>query len=181
MNILLFTGYSASGKSTLAERINVDLKYKFFGERNIIHNLAVERGYSRSRYWLQAEGITCMVNAVRSETLQLIRESQQSRGIIIDGAYDREIVPSINGAFPESRLVIISVIVGKNIREERMRHRLRGQEHLVLYELKGIDYFKREAGIEEIMKEAEIIIDNSNTIEESTISLSRDLELRRII
>lgn len=178
MNILLFAGYSASGKSTLAEGINKILGYKLLDERAIIHDLAVKKGYSRSRHWLESEGLNCLVEAARSETIQNIRESQDCKGVIIDGAYDREIPEVINSVFPEARLTIINIIAERDVRKNRMELRLGSLADQALFELEGIDCFKREAGVEEIMSRADITIDNSTPLETTLAVLHRELGQR---
>lgn len=178
-DILLFTGLSTSGKSTLANQINQAGYFEIISERGILHNLAVEHGFKRTRDWLANAGVTALLEAARTATVQLI-EAIQREGIIIDGSYDRELPGYLRGAFPQAQLTIILVALDPRIREDRMKARLGRSLQEAREELSLINGFKLAAGIEEVIRQADISVDNSGMLEESVQVLKEALEIRGV-
>lgn len=179
-DILLFAGLSASGKSTIASCISHDGPFELISERRILHTLALRRGFNRTREWLAREGIAAVLEAARTETVQLIKSIKEEGGVVIDGSYDYKLPGSIKQAFPSTRLTLISITLDQDLREERMRLRLGKTFEEAQRELALIDGFKLAAGIEEIIKQADISVDNSTTLEQSVKFLQDELATRGI-
>lgn len=86
MTIFLFTGPSAVGKSTIANRLGSALKIPILGEREILHDLATTHGYHRTREWLAEAGMEAILDEALKETFRRIGETN-TPGVIIDGSY----------------------------------------------------------------------------------------------
>ncbi|MDO8638074.1 MAG: AAA family ATPase [Candidatus Daviesbacteria bacterium] len=176
MEILLFTGYSASGKSTIAGEINKKLNFYYLGEREILHNLAVSLGYKRTREWLQHDGNEALLEAARAETIARIKEVDSKQGIILDGSYDHKLPSILKNTFPEARQLIICVALDDQMRKERMSVRLGESAEKAEEERDIIDDFKRKAGIGNIIRTADVTINNVVSLTELVITLNKKLE-----
>jgi len=180
MDIILFTGFSASGKSTIASEVNKLLQLQYISERKILHNIASSRGFERTRHWLANESLEVILEAARAETVQRMREQRNSRGTVIDGSYDCELPLCLRRIFPEAILTTIFISLGPWEREQRMIRRLGGSAEIAGEEQSLIDGFKLRAGVGDVIKGADIVIDNSGTLEDSVRNLRQELERRRI-
>ena len=74
MNILLLTGESGAGKSTIAREVSQARKGTHLAERELSRVLAREHGFNRSRQWLQAAGIATVADALCDLTIKNIQK-----------------------------------------------------------------------------------------------------------
>lgn len=167
MTILLFTGWSAAGKSTIARRLGEDLEMPVVGARKVLHQVANKRGFTRIRYWLAANGIEEVLNEGLLAGLEEIRASRGTRGVIWDDAFDPRLPLLLRREFGEEEVVIIAVDTPPETREERLEKRLGTNREEVLHELRFIDGFKSEAGIAKVIEMANIKIKNFGSLEEA--------------
>lgn len=181
MNLLLFTGLSASGKSTIAREINKSLGFGFLGEREVLHTLAVARGFIHTRDWLASDGVDILLEEARSETAKMIRQQEFKNGVIIDGSYDRQLPGFLVTEFPGVNLFIIGVAVEDITRQKRMVSRLGTSLEEAQREMSLIDGFKVAAGVEEIMKQADPIIFNEGDLDVSVGELQQALRLYGLV
>ncbi|MBI4040092.1 AAA family ATPase [Candidatus Daviesbacteria bacterium] len=179
MNLLLFTGYSASGKSTIAEYINRDFGYELIGERTILHNLAVRNGYNRTREWVIGEDWVTILHLAREATIEMIA-SQSTEGVILDGSYDRDLPASLLYSLPNAKLTIIHIDLDQETRDLRMMARMGESLDIAKRERELIDNFKKRAGIEYIISKADIKVANDGPEAESIVSLKNRLNALEI-
>lgn len=171
MPIFLFTGYSAVGKSTVAQVLSGQLGIPLIGEREILHRLAVSHGFPRTRCWLVKAGIAQVLNEAWVETVRTIRRQMNHRGVVVDGAYDKRLPEAIRKALPEQKVVVIALVAEDSAREERMLSRSNSRQE-ALADMKLIDGFKTAAGVEELICAADIKIDNTGSLGETTAALT---------
>lgn len=177
--VLLFTGWSASGKSTLAKEVNQNLGYFYIKERDILHDLAIASGFRRTREWLAAKGTQNVFQAATKETVRQISDLG-SANCLIDGSYDRCLPHILRANLSYTRVTIISVIASLEERERRMMGRLGVSLEEARKEKNLIDGFKRDAGIEDLISHADISIDNMRPLVEAVSQLESGLKARQV-
>jgi len=178
MDILLFTGYSATGKSTLAKKLSEHLGYEFISVRPLLHKIAEDKGYSRIRQWLAEEGAENLVQATKTELVRTITERQKLPGAIIDDAFDRGLESIIKSAFPTDTVLVVALTLDENTREIRMSNRIGRSVDEAREELRLFDGFKMEAGIDEVISSADLTIDNLDDPEITLQTLVSQMEGR---
>lgn len=176
MAILLLTGPSATGKSTIAARLGNDFQIPVLGEREILRSLARSYGFARTRYWLAEAGINVVLNEALAETVRVITEKKNERGVILDGSYDRRLPQTLREVFPGEKVLIISVAAEQRVREERMMKRMGTTTEEALGEMQLIDRFKEYAGMAEIIRDADLVVENNRSIDEVMRELRPCLE-----
>jgi len=172
--IILLTGPSATGKSTIAEFLGDAFQLPVLGEREILRSLAHPHGFTRTRHWLAEVGVNAVLNAALAETVRKIQEEKNEQGIILDGSYDRRLPQTLREVFSGERVLIISVAAEERIREERMMKRMGTTTEEALSEMQLIDRFKEYAGMAEIIRDADLVVENNRSIDE----VMRELQIR---
>lgn len=180
MSLLLFTGFSSVGKSTLARVVNIDLGYAFVGEREILHELAEARGYQRSRYWFAVEGLEVILAAARLETFHQILELG-GKGVIIDGVYDPGLLTLLRETFINTSLITVQARL--ELREQRMagEGRLGSSLKEARSEINFIDNLKKTAGIEKVIDQADIVVENNEGLLQGADEIKKKLTERGIV
>ena len=181
METLLFTGLSATGKSTIAKRLANDLGFILFREREILHELAVARGYNRTREWITKEGEGVVLRAATAETIAKMQGITGDDGFVVDGSYDKYLPLVLKTAFPNSRVTVIHITLEDQEREKRISGRLGVSIDIAKKEMGLIDGFKRRAGIGEIIKAADITIKNDRLVENALDQVISGLEFYGIV
>lgn len=175
MIIFLFTGPSGVGKSTIARHLRESFKIPVIRERKIIHRLAKSHRFNRGREWLEAVGMEPILDEVLRETVREIKETR-ARGVILDGSYDRRLPGVLEEEVEASKVLIISILADEAKREARISERLGIDINEARREMNWIDFWKKEAGMEEIMTRADIIIGNNGPLDEVVRELQPRLE-----
>lgn len=181
METLLFTGFSAAGKSTIARRLSKDYGFLLLEERAILHELAIAQGFNRTREWIREEGEELVLQAARIGTILKMKELSGGMGVVVDGSYDRHLPLTLRITFPDSRVTVVCVTIEDQEREIRMRSRLGTTIDLARQEMELIDGFKLRAGVEDVIKAADITIKNDASVEDSLRKVALELESRGIV
>lgn len=174
MVLLLFTGPSCTGKSTLAEWVSRMYGFALLSERQILHDLTAARGYKRTREWLAQDGIVPVLEGALRETLSRL-DRVAARGAVLDGSYDRALPGAVKTWLPDARLIIVTVLADDETRQRRMRTRLGQSADAADRELCLIDSLKHRAGMSDIMAGADIVVRNGGRLEDSMKELSQAL------
>lgn len=77
----LFSGPSATGKSTVARIIGQELGLPVLGEREILRQISRECGFSRTRDWALTVGIEKVMDMVLDRTIKAIAEHTSTSSV----------------------------------------------------------------------------------------------------
>lgn len=171
--ILLFTGNSGAGKSTIAHHIAKRFDGVHLSEREISRSLAFEKGYDRSRVWVKDVGLEAAASSIRERTLALIGE-HENQLVLVDGVYDRLLPPEINRLYTARRLGIIAVEASSDLRVDRCARRMGGVALSAAQEdVAYLDAVKEHVGAREVVANADLRIINEGSIEEAVEEVAR--------
>lgn len=175
MAIILFTGSSATGKSTIARRIADLYQIPIINEREMLKKMARDRGFARTRHWLDAIGTDRFLDEALQQTIQELTLTQGTH-VIIDGSYDRRLPETLRQKFDKEKLLIITVTAPESTREMRNMQRMGSTLEESMKELHLIDAFKEYAGTLDIEKEATFTIQNDDDLDKSIRQLKEYLD-----
>ena len=126
MLVVLLTGESCVGKSTVAKSVGPLLGAPVVEEREVAHRLALAAGFSRGRKWLKLAGFATVRHAIRDYTVAKLVELQEAPIVLVDGAYDYLYLDNIRTAVPRARTLTIHMVGGRIDMLNRMVQRLGG-------------------------------------------------------
>ncbi len=170
--MLLFTGKSGSGKSTIARTVSETIDAPIFAEREIFRSLAHAHGFSRGRLWLESVGIVELLKQAREKTIELLAAVRDEPIAILDGVYDAALPEAIRQKIPNAVLRIVSVTAPIRVRRRRVAERL-GTTSLreAGWEITFLDAMKNAAGMGAIVRNSWVTIRNMGTVQESSAVL----------
>lgn len=175
MNIYVFTGLSASGKSTISKEFSKRLGIPRIDLHRIIHVKAEEAGFARGRDWINFVGIETALNETRQHILRAISENRNEKGIVIDEVVDPATLNAIKLECSDDEVRVIYMKTNRHDRTKLMTKRLGVKDCAEIRQAKGerrfIDRQKERAGIREIIGGADIRIWNNGKVSWITESL----------
>lgn len=160
MKLVLLTGYSCTGKTTISKLLSEREGFYFISIHAIISKIAIERGYLRGRKWFKNEGIQSISKILSEFLCSFVKQSNEDK-IVIDDIYDLNLLNSINENFPNSKSMLIALKSMNSCRLNRMSERAEADITTAESELKLYDSFKFEAGIEAVIEKADFFIMNT--------------------
>lgn len=154
--VLCLTGFSCSGKTSVARYLADHYNYSVISVRNISHALAVENGFSRTREWLSNTSIEQYLSECRKYILSIINNRQN---FIIDDLFDIQLW---NGVVLYDS-ILVSFNLDKSIRIKRIfqREKLKSMDDAE-NELMFLDTWKERFGILEVISSAGFNVDTTN-------------------
>lgn len=166
MEIVIFTGLSGSGKSAIAKKCALEFDLPVANLHQILKEKSLQAGFSHTRDWISELGILNSIAETRDTIEGQISQARAShRGIIIDQVIDPETLYSIRSRFPLDHTSVIFVKANRHDRRHWAETRSdTPAEGLALLRLK--DTWKYEAGVNEVIAEANIVIENNRPLNE---------------
>ena len=141
--VIFLTGWSASGKSTIARELQKKLGCNFLGTREVIHELALKMGFKRIRAWLRSCGTKEVVKMSRAAMVEAIGGLNSSQDLIIDDAFDSKLPSAVKRTYSQADILVLHINATKAHRLERMAKRLSVDEKGAVKESRLIDGFKK--------------------------------------
>lgn len=180
-NIILFTGLSASGKSTLAKRLGREICAPVISLRQeVLHPIAIENGYTRARYWVLAtKENPSLLDLERNRLAKIIElrsKSSSSEKIIIDDLIDPGTPQFLREFFDKSKVLVIFIKSNRHLRKRWIIKRTNRSDREALREQRWLDGIKVKRGIFKSIMEADFCIKNTDTIENAVAKLKLLLE-----
>lgn len=177
--ILLFTGNSGAGKSTIARAVSSRLDAVHLSEREMSRDLARKEGFERSRLWAMSVGLEVVAHELRSETVSRIGE-HEDEPVIIDGVYDRLLYSDILEEYTTRRLGIVAIEAAKSVRVRRCAERMGGVAlSTAKMDVDYLDKVKEDIGGSEVIAMADLRILNEGSLNESVDRVVRFVESGR--
>ncbi len=179
MQIIIFAGFSAAGKSTLSEALSATTGMSLIKHQDMVHQMAKDRGFERTRHWISKIGVPQFVEESENELLNRINNMEgKTKGVIFDVLYREEMVRKLKTRFPESKVLIISVLPEPEVRGERIRGRMgNATSEEASTEMKFRDNVLREAGLNELLlNNSDLIINNMGNLETSLSTILNKIE-----
>lgn len=175
--IALLAGFSCAGKSTIGASLCKLYGFDFVNQQTIVHELARSNGYQRGRYWLRDVGMERFITESIDENVRRIRALERSNGVILDAVYGENILAALRGSFPKAKLAIVAVAANSQLREKRMMSRLGASRNEAAEELKFRDGFLSQAGLEGVMVQADIQVNNTGKLDDAIDQICQRFEL----
>lgn len=176
MKIVLFTGFSASGKSTIASQAGKELEVPVVNLHDLVRKIARNSGFRKTREWVSGVGLAQALKVSRKALTEAIEKERNSRGIIIDEVLDPETLASLKRRFQEDDFTIVYIGASRRERRRRMLERLEQEEPSVAaQEVRTFDSMKEKVGIRKIIEEADFEIENYGNLNEITGQLAEKL------
>lgn len=178
MKIAIFTGLSASGKSTISKVVSDRLGLPRIDIHSIISEEAHRGGYSRARDWILKTGVKESLDRSREILLDQIKHNRNRSGIVIDEVLDPTTLHKIKERFPGDQIEIVYIKTNRHDRKKFMSKRLGTQnESEAQKERRFIDMMKHAVGIKEIVSQATIRAENYVGIDSAVNTIIQKLEI----
>lgn len=158
MNIIFLTGYSGAGKSTAAEHLTNNHQFGYLSFRTITKEVAERSGYSHVDYLEQVDN-AIIFRDVGYEIVERLAQDNK-KNILVDGLYYLPYVDSIKKEFPDANCLILAIEADRAIRQPRMETR----DNNVLNNIDYLDNYKNLIGIEDVLAQADVLIQNNSDI-----------------
>lgn len=179
MNIFLFTGLSASGKTIISKKLSDRQEIPRLDIHKVIHELA--EGYSRGRDWIEEVGEEKALKEANKELLMRVKREVDSNinALIVDEVINMNMVKRLE-RLGETHIIYIKA--NRHDRNHFMRWRLRTDDKSeAKKELRYIDSRKEKMGIREVIENREIEIINTGDPEIVYSNLEQELHSRGLL
>lgn len=175
-NIIILTGLSASGKSTVAEKLGQEICAPVISLRqDVLHPVAIENGYTRARFWILAtHEDPSLLNLERKRLVEVIEgktKVNHTNNIIIDDLIDPETPHFLREVFDQSQITVILIKSNRHLRRRWIIKRTEGSDMEALEEQRWLDGIKINAGIFQTIREADFKVKNMSKIEDTVTEL----------
>ncbi len=159
MTIISFTGFSGTGKSTIASSLSLDNNYFYISFNSIVHKIASDFNLSAYEY-LEKYGISKASKNANDTILFLIRKYDGN--IVLDGLYDINLAKVLRSHHDWHAITI-------NISSQRYLRIMRIAQRKQLDMIKAGDVcakrdsYKLSIGIRSIIKSSDMQVANDTT------------------
>lgn len=174
--IVILAGFSGTGKSTLGAGFCKTYGYNFIKHQELVHSLAISKGFKRARYWLAEVGIGAFISESIEEMILKVKSQDIQKGVLIDVGYGTSMIERFRSEFPESKIIVVSVLADAKTREDRILGRMGTERDAAKQEMNFRDEFLEKAGVEEVMADADIVIPSEGKPLESVKKLHDEIE-----
>lgn len=176
MNIILFTGLSASGKSTISKEVSKKLDLPRIDIHAIIHDIALQKGFPRARNWILETGIPRALEETRESLVKETENARNREGVIIDEVLDPETFDLLKHRFAEDEFCTVYIKTNRHDRKRFMANRLGKKTKEAKREIRFIDGLKERVGTRDIIEAADYKFENFGTLEDIAYEIAKTLQ-----
>ena len=162
--IIFLAGFSGAGKTTLARLIAKKYGLTLIEARKINHQLK-KPGFKRTRDLIRTIGREKFLKRWETAVIEKMREEPTSKGFIVDGIANADIIERVKQVLPQATILVINVRADDSIRTDRIANRENLKDSEREKELRN--GFLRESGMEQVTKTADFTVVNEGPIEEA--------------
>jgi len=178
--VYLFTGYPAAGKTELANMLSTEKEIPLFEMGEIAREVALEET-TVTEETLDLETLSTVSNTLREKhggniyAEKLCERISTDKDVIISGVRSSDEIEYFEDTF--ENVITIAVKSPFNIRFERFVERGTEEENeeYVQKDLEKLDRDERKRGIKDAIANADIVITNTQSVENSFVSLLEEL------
>ncbi|CCN85938.1 hypothetical protein VIBNISFn27_p10093 [Vibrio nigripulchritudo SFn27] len=157
---ICFTGFSASGKTTLAKQLAKKLEFPFFSIGNTEFEISRTLGYNSIQERYDVEGIDTYAKLI-PYFIESIKEKCLD-GIVIESIYDEELLGEIIKEFRPENVTLIRIGCRRRNRLLRYVNRQNVSREQAKKELYRRDAEKRFLGLNSVLEHATLSYRNDN-------------------
>lgn len=182
MKVIIFTGLSASGKSSISRKVSQTLNIPRIDLHSILHKKAENGGFSRAREWVSSTGIPAALEETKASLVEQLDQLRNERGLIIDEILDLNTLDYLCDRFPEDSFTIVYIRTNRHDRKRFMAKRLGmyKDDKSILAEMIFMDRLKERLGIRDVISRASLRFENygrlDSIVEKVTEKLNEFLE-----
>ncbi len=177
MKIILFTGLTGSGKSSISQAIAEKLGIKRISLNPIVNRMTQEKGYQKTRIWIATEGIPTFLKKLGNELLREVEMSRQEKALILDDVLDTGTLNLLKQHFPEDEYTIVYIRTNRHARQRFVGKRLQtSNKQRIRSEIKTRDFIKEKAGIRDIISNANYRFENFSDLSSLVNEISNTLK-----
>lgn len=166
--IIIFTGLSATGKSSLAKLLAKEIQAPEISPNDLLEAYAKKSGVQTARALFENKGIE-KTRKIRSRLLFSFIQKQKASVVIVDGLYDYALFSQLKKKYAKG-VFVVDVTANRSLRKAMVLKRLKGEANVKKY-LKQRNEPKLSDGLLKIKREANISIRNNSGLQKTVAHL----------
>jgi cytidylate kinase len=160
--IVVLAGLSCVGKSTIGKTFCEKYGFDLINQQSIYRKIAKSKGYTLARKWLADVGNEVFTQETIDAVAIEIAGKKSEQGILVDETYGTRSLDYLRSFFPDRTFVIVAVRAKQSSREQRMEGRIGADREAARKEMYFRDNFLIQSGIEDVLKIADINLENKH-------------------
>ncbi|OIO22367.1 hypothetical protein AUJ65_06285 [Candidatus Micrarchaeota archaeon CG1_02_51_15] len=163
--IILLTGRSAVGKSTLSPALARELEARTVNASEMMRERARLEGYAHLADFFKHTGVKPAFENLRPHVLREIKKHAENGPVVVEGVYDSGLYELLKSSFPADRLLIVNVTANRSFRQAMHAHRKQLTRKDSKANLRKRNQVKVQAGLPEIIAGARLSVRNAGNFD----------------
>jgi len=164
MKVLLITGQSGVGKTTISKACSKRLHAMYLRSRDIARHLAHVQGYTRARDWIGTVGAQQAIREIDDYILTSVDNAKSAEVVVVDGAYDSRLVAELGQRIKPADIHIVEVTASRDDRIQRTAEDIHVDTPASIKEMEFLDDLKKQVGVSEVINKAELVVESNPDI-----------------